>query len=42
MEQSIIFLMMFSAFLNLAGCDAKDRCLDQGGSYSEAAGKCKK
>ncbi|WP_255408378.1 MULTISPECIES: hypothetical protein [Neisseria] len=42
MKQNIIFLLIFSVCLNLVGCDAKDRCLDQGGSYNEATGKCEK
>lgn len=32
---------VLSAFA-LVGCDAKDACLDQGGSYNEASKTCEK
>ncbi|MDO5070463.1 MAG: hypothetical protein Q4D78_09805 [Neisseria zoodegmatis] len=38
-----IFCLFAVAFsLTLAGCDAKDACLDEGGRYNETTKKCEK
>ncbi|RKR71147.1 hypothetical protein [Otariodibacter oris] len=34
--------LIFSLSILLVGCDAKDRCLDQGGSYDEISQQCNK
>ncbi|MCS4534516.1 lipoprotein [Neisseria montereyensis] len=35
---TFIFALFFA--LALAGCDAKDTCLDQGGHYNETTKQC--
>lgn len=37
----MIGILLFNACL-LSACDAKDRCLDDGGSYDEITKECKK
>ncbi len=34
--------LIFSLSILLVGCDAKDSCLDQGGSYDEISQQCDK
>ncbi|MFA9485593.1 MULTISPECIES: hypothetical protein [unclassified Moraxella] len=38
---SVKICIMATALL-LAGCGAKDTCLDYGGHYNDATGKCEK
>ena len=35
-------ILGLSLVLGLAACDAKDACLDQGGSYNETTKQCEK
>ncbi|SUA44467.1 Uncharacterised protein [Neisseria zoodegmatis] len=40
--RKILFLAAVLSSLALAGCDPKDACLDQGGSYNETTKQCEK
>ncbi|SAY51337.1 hypothetical protein [Neisseria weaveri] len=40
--RKILFLVAVLLSLALTGCDAKDACLDQGGSYNETTKQCEK
>lgn len=36
------YLLVFLPILLLSACDAKDQCLDSGGSYNEQTKQCEK
>lgn len=40
--KQLLLLSLIVGIIIIAGCDGKDRCLDQGGSYDHASKTCEK